>query len=213
MPRLYSIAEGQGELQALPTLLRRIAQERFGDYAWQFLTPALATRAELAKAGGIERSVIRADKARPDAILVLLDTDGKQCAVELAAQLRERVAAIAVSAAVAVVCADQEYEAWFLAAASSLAGKQGLPDDLHYDGDPDAQRSPKGWVDRQLPTSDPYRETYHQAKLTAQLDLALAESRSRSFRRLIHALDELRHAYTTGETIYTPIPRKDSPNP
>ena len=213
MPELYSIGEGEGELEALPELLRRISAVWFDDYTWRFPTPARATRAELARPGGLEHFVARAARARPGAILILLDTDGNHCPCELACDLAVRVAAVGSKPPVAVVCADQEYEAWFAASAAALRGVCGLPSNLAFEGDPDAMRSPKGWISRQMLPAVHYREVKHQVVLTAHLDVHEAHANSRSFRRLIHALEELRQAYTTGRTIYTPIPRKDSPNP
>jgi hypothetical protein len=57
--------------------------------------------------------------------LVLLDADD-DCPKDLADKLKDRCHANHADVAISIVIAKKEYEAWFLAAARSLAGQHGL---------------------------------------------------------------------------------------
>jgi hypothetical protein len=85
---------------------------------------------------------------------------------------------------VSVVLAHREYESWFLAAAESLAGLRNLPPDLAAPAAPEEIRDAKGWLSKQMPRSMRYSPTQDQAALSAQFDMELARTRSRSFRKL-----------------------------
>lgn len=86
-----------------------------------------------------------------------------------------------------VVLAVREYEAWLVAAASSLRGRSGLPDDLEPPPDPEAIGSPKAWLDRRMRG---YSETTDQPALTAHLDLDLARA-APSFDKLVREVTRL----------------------
>jgi hypothetical protein len=90
-----------------------------------------------------------------------------------------------------VVLAKCEYEAWLIASAESISGHRGLPADLTCPASPDELRDPKGWLSNRLPAGRRYQPTLDQTALTAHLDFALARERSRSFRKLLSALDKL----------------------
>jgi hypothetical protein len=101
-------------------------------------------------------------------ILVLLDADDDP-ACELAPELLRRAVAARPDRPVGVVLAVREYEAWFLAAAASLRGKRGLPDDLASAANAESIRDAKGWLDERMPRR--YSPTTDQPALTAVLDL------------------------------------------
>ena len=127
----------------------------------------------------------------PDAALVLLDLeDGcpKAEAIELAGLLR----AHNLPFPVAVVLAHREYEAWFLASLETIAPDAvDLPSDATFPGDPEAPRGCKERLTGMMPSGKIYRETTHQAEYTGRIDFDLAQERSRSFRRLLHAIDQI----------------------
>lgn len=121
-------------------------------------------------------------------VLVLLDADDDCAATEPNAVL-SRARTILPDQRLAVVFADREYEAWFLAAATSLAGRRGLRNEINAPAAPDRIRDAKGWL-----TEHMVRGSYHpvadQAPLTAVFDLTAAAERSRSFRKLLKVVDE-----------------------
>ena len=140
-----------------------------------------------------------------DGALVLFDLDKrtacpKREALALARDLRE----LSLPFPVAVVLARHEYEAWFLASLRTIApGSADLPDDAAFDGDPERPRDCKARLTGLMPPGRTYRPTTHQAEYTRLVDFDLAAERSRSFRRLLHAVDEL----TSGGLQVTPETR------
>src|SRR5260221_953523 len=144
MVRLASIVEGHGECEAVPVLVRRIAQTL--DVALTVsVHPVLRVPgSRLAKQGEIERTVELAARknAGRGAILVLLDCDDG-CPAKDAPELLQRAKAARADLPVSVVLAKREYEAGFLAAAESLRGKRGLPLDLAGPQDPEEIRGAK----------------------------------------------------------------------
>jgi hypothetical protein len=81
--------------------------------------------------------------------------------------------------------AYREFETWFLAAARSLRGICGLPNDLEPPKDPELLRDAKGWLSARM--RQPYNEPNHQPKLTAAFAFEEAigsKSFHRGFRKL-----------------------------
>lgn len=174
MPSLACPVEGQGDVASLPVIVRRIAEAqgvfdlRTSLYRMQ--------RYAIVRPGELERAIERAARSseRPRGILVLLDADDDLPCV-LGPTLTARARAARPDVPSRVVLANREKEAWYLAAAESLRGRRGLPDDLTAPPDPEAIRGAKG---------RPYSEVADQPALGAVFDLELARQRARSFARL-----------------------------
>ncbi len=199
---IVPIAEGVGEIGALPLLMRRILWKRFERYDVTIAKPMNAHgKTNLTAPDGLERFVKYARIEGAAGVLVLLDADDDTACV-LACELQARVAALNPPFPVGIVCADREYESWFLAGADGLAGKYGLPSDLRPPASP--VRNPKAWLTDNMPTGSIYKETTHQVRMTKELDLDVVEAGSRSFRRLLHAVKELLDAMDAGECPVTP---------
>ena len=193
--RLAAIVEGHGEMEAVPILIRRIAAE---------LDPGLVLRMEifrvpvslLLKTGELERCVkIAARKLEgKGAILVLLDCDDG-CPAKDGPPLLARAREARPDLPIAVVLAKKEYEAWFIAAAESLRGHRGLPDDLVSDPQPEEIRGAKGWLSEHMPKGRPYVETLDQPALTALFDIHTArqaDSFAKFYRDVMALLNVLR---------------------
>ena len=194
MPGLWLWVEGDGEVAAARELARRILHGRLGAYDWQVVSTA-----KMGGLGAFRKKMERMVgylRRRPevDAVLVLLDLDDG-CAAEIAPQLAEDLRVLNPPKPIAIVFAVREYEAWFLAAARSLWKRD-------YAGDPEGRRDAKGEV-RQHFFAD-YAPTLNQAGLSARMSLDEAAANSRSFRRLLHALDELRQAVAQERVGVTP---------
>ena len=125
--RIVSIVEGHGELAAVPILLRRIAAAALPVGAVDVRSPIRVDRRKIVKAAELERAVeLAARKAGAGGrILILLDAED-DCPAELAPDLLRRARAARGDHAIRVVLAKTEYEAWFLAAADSIAGRHGI---------------------------------------------------------------------------------------
>jgi Domain of unknown function (DUF4276) len=206
--RILAIVEGHGEVRAVPALLRRwFRHRRFQN----FETPSQAIRApgsgalkcahDAAEDLGIESFVELAVAERPDGILILLDADDEcierkaSSRQALGPELRDRARAVAQHIPIEVVVADREYEAWFLAGLASLrrAGKIPPGPPLPPVEDLERMRNCKKPL-RQL-LGRPYEETTDQPDFTEALPFTpRMAARSRSYRRLMKALEALTRA-------------------
>jgi len=198
MLRIASIVEGHGECEAVPLLIRRIAQT---------LDPALAVLvhpvlrvpgSRLTRQGEIERTIELAARknAGQGAILVLLDCDDG-CPAQDAPKLLERARAARADLPISVVLAKREYEAWFLAAATSLRGKRGLPLDLVVPPNPEDIRGAKEWLASQMPSGRGYSESADQPALTSVFDMHAArgaDSFDKCYREIVRLLNLLRQS-------------------
>jgi hypothetical protein len=184
MISIVSIVEGDGEVAALPVLLRRL-----GDW----LSPGVAVNVghpiRVRREQFLRRPEEFSKKLRiaagmcvePGWILILLDADD-DCPHVMAGQLLEQAAQIIPGRAVSVVLANREFEAWFIAAAASLHGKRGFicPDQI-----PEAEtiRGAKEWISKQV-RNGAYHPVIHQPAYAAAIDLQQVHDHSRSFRKL-----------------------------
>lgn len=178
---IASIVEGDGEIRALPKLLFRLAKQ-FSVMDLRVPPPMRVPRGRLVAVGGIERAVSAAGQRVDTAggILVLLDADD-DCPAKLAPVLLQRAHAARPDLPASVVLANREFEAWFLAAAASLAGKHGFPADLSAPADPERIRAAKEWLTRHRTDGRPYRPTVDQAPLVSAFNMDHARSGSPSF--------------------------------
>ena len=130
--------------------------------------PIRIGRQKLLKDGELERAVeLAAGQAGADGcVLILLDADD-DCPAELGPGLLQRAQTKRPDCAISVVLAKAEYEAWFLAAGDSIAGKRGIAGSVTPPPDPESIRDAKGWLSAHMPPGQPYRPTLHQSKLTA----------------------------------------------
>ena len=127
------------------------------------------------------------------AILILLDADD-DCPVTLARHLWQRCQEIGTRCPVQVVCAHREYESWILASLETIRDRAGIPDNASFAGDADAVPNPKQWLTDRMGLGRAYKETTDQPSLSSRIDLELAQTNSRSFRRLCHAVEQLLEA-------------------
>ncbi len=209
MPKIVPIVEGDGEEKAVPALLSKLLAEmqRFDIYVGD--TANAHGCGNLTKPNGIEGFVRNAWTKRDcGAILILMDAD-KQCPIELALHLSQRVDAMGIRFPVVIAVAKCEYEAWFLASLETITGqplgaRPGLPANLFYAEDVEGRVGVKGWLTRQFPDGRIYKETFDQEPMTRLIDPERVRQRSRSFRRLCHALEEAVNAIDMGQVIVTP---------
>ena len=142
------------------------------------------------------------------AVLVVVDANN-DCPVELAKQLSARAVAMGLQTPIAIVVPNREFEAWFIAALDEspdnpVRSRLQLTPGARCPDNPDAIRNPKGWLQGNMARPRSYTETKDQPALAATVSLALVSERSRSFRRLQHALEELLAAIDGGASTVTP---------
>lgn len=185
MTNVAAIVEGDGEVAALPVLLRRIGEWLTPEVYAEISYPIRVRRDQfLNKENEFSRHLkLAASKCGEDGwILILFDADD-DCPAELANQILKRAQAIINYRSISVVLANREFEAWFIASAESLHGHRGFnfsPDDFT---DPEQPRDAKGWIKARM-NSKSYGETTDQPAFSARIDLQKAYNRSRSFRKL-----------------------------
>lgn len=184
------VVEGHGEVEALPCLLRRIAQELGVQITVP--QPIRVPKSTLLKPDELEKAVdLGVRKSAGDRIvLVVLDADD-DCPAVCGPQLLKRAQGARSDAKVAVVLAKAEFEAWFLAAAPSLAGQRSLDPSLAAPARPEDIRDAKGWLGAHMAGGRRYAETIDQPALAALFDMAQARRGADSFDKLWRAVEWL----------------------
>lgn len=188
------IVEGHGEKHAVPLLLRRIAHAIDPAIELKTEPPIRIPRSRLLKEGELERTMelLARRIGRASGILLLLDSDD-DCPRDLAAKFLRRAREAHGDLSFGVVLPKREYEAWFLAAASSLRGCRGLPEDLEPPDNPEAVRGAKEWLAGRMDSAS-YSEVRDQAALTARFDLTEARHSSsfdKCFREVTRLIEEI----------------------
>lgn len=189
---ISTLVEGQGEVAAVPVLLRRMATEIAPELWVDLPRPYRIGRGGLLAPGGVERAVAAlAMQSDPGgAVLVLVDADD-DCPADLGPRLLDRIATAGVGGACSVVVANREFEAWFIAAAPSLQGKRGLASELPLPADPERPRDCKGWLSEHRVDKRSYKPAADQAALAAAFDLHMARKNAPSFDKLWRDLERL----------------------
>jgi Domain of unknown function (DUF4276) len=203
---LGCVVEGDGEVIALPVLVRRIAERVDASLYVQVPRPVQVKRNRLgSQFGDLERAIELAVRQiqRPGGILVLFDADD-DCPQTVGPEMLRRLHALRSDIPISVVLAKREYEAWFLAAAESIRDQRGLAPDLAPPPDPEGIRGAKEWLRSRMPKHRKYTETSDQAALTALFDLDLARNRSGSFDKCYREIEGLLRS------LLPPAPPEDS---
>jgi hypothetical protein len=183
--KVVAIVEGEGEVAAVPVLLRRLAAWRTPGVSPEVPTPLRVRRDRLLNRDEEFRRflLLAAAKCGENGwILLLLDADD-DCPAELAKRILARARDCIPHVRVSVVLAKREYEAWFIAAAESLHGHRGFRFDPADRIDAESPRNAKGWLRERMPGGT-YGETTDQPAFSARFDLQQAFDGSRSFRKL-----------------------------
>jgi hypothetical protein len=185
------VVEGEGEQVALPKILFRIAHE-FSIWGLHVPVPKRVPQSKLVAPGVIEREVSEAAYRveMPGGVLVVLDADD-HCPAEHGPVLLRRAQEARPDMPVSMVLANREFESWFLASASPLAGAHGFPDDLTPPDDPESIRGAKEWLTRQRPRGRPYKPTVDQAPLASNFDMKQAREGAPSFDKFCREVEGL----------------------
>ena len=194
MPTIVPVVEGAGDVAALPGLLTRILPERYDRtdvIVAQGKSKVVVANGRMKLESKLEQFLQHAhNKPKCAAILVLLDADD-DCPVDVSRHLSHRSEQFHLSCPVEVVCAHREYESWFLVSLDTIRGQGLIPDTASISAPVESINNPKQWLTDQMPPGRAYKETTHQASFSELIDVGLAYNKSRSFRRLCHALEQL----------------------
>ncbi len=170
---LATMVEGHAEVDALPLLVRRLHPGLIVPKPVRVKRQKVLQHDELLRTATFAESNIR-QGGGSGGILLLLDADS-DCAATIGPDLQRRLSESFSHRMVRCVFAVREFESWLVAG------------DPTADEAADETRGGKGWLKHQLGM---YSPTADQPRLTAALDVARAEKRSRSFRRLRKVLAE-----------------------
>jgi len=177
--KIIRIVEGQGEVAAVPILLRRIAQS-LNVYDAQVGKPIRCPRHKLVKPGELERAIELAvlKGGIEGRVLLLVDADD-DCPAQLGPDLLKRAKAARVDISIGVVLAKREFEAWFLGSLESLRNEDGIPpgEGLHREPEdiPGAKEHLRGLL------GIPYSEVIDQPAMAALFDMDRARENCPSF--------------------------------
>ncbi|MBD3893398.1 DUF4276 family protein [Hydrogenophaga sp.] len=184
MAVIASIVEGDGEVAALPVLLRRLGAECQPQVNVMALPPIRVRRDRfLNKEEEFKRQLLLAAAKCGDGgwILLVLDADD-DCPATLSKNILHRAQQYIPHRKFSVVLANREFEAWFVASAASLNGVRGFVFRAELPTDVERPRDAKGWLQRQM--TGAYSEKLDQPAFSARFDMQQAWHRSRSFRKL-----------------------------
>lgn len=176
------IVEGHADRDAVPVLLRRLAVIHGRSLAVR--PPIRLPRGKLVIQAEVTRALQLAFKqVGPEGrVLILFDADD-DCPAELGPRLLAWSREAREDLRVSVVLAEREFEAWFLAAADSLAGRRGLPPDLTAPEAPESVSDAKGWLGDRMGRR--YSPMIDQPALAAVFDVEAARGRASSFDKLL----------------------------
>ena len=195
MKRLLPIVEGHGEISAVPILIRNIlAAQGIHDVqplpAWRHGEyPSVAKKFDNIFLAAIKENA---------PILWVMDFDSKEyaCPIKEAQHLLSRAATLRPGWPIKIAFLVKEYETLFLI--DEAATRKVFPDipaKTLFPPNPEIIRGAKEWLSKARPSvGSAYKETVHQGKITAQLNLDLLRTRSPDFAHLERAVLELAQA-------------------
>ena len=184
------IVEGDGEVSAVPVLLRRMTYMAAASHQVQIGRPIRKPRNQLLKREGFSSALALARINGADAVLYLIDSDG-ECPVRISEKLIDWADDEASDLPCHIVLAHQEYESWFLASIPSLRQHSAMVDNAEIHPDPELRQGAKEQLTRRMHPGTSYSPTAHQAAFSDTFDMAAAYAHCRSFRKLTKAFGEI----------------------
>jgi hypothetical protein len=196
--RIACIVEGKGDTQSVPAVVMRVAQREAPLCTVIAESYVRRDRKLLVQRVHLEADIEFAARklGGQGGILIVFDADD-DCPAQLGPEMQDWAMAARSDLPVAVVLANREFEAWFLAAIDSLGGRCGLPDSLTAPSDPESIRGAKERITRQMRGSRTYRATVDQVVMARHFDLDLARQRSDSFDKCYREITRLLRALTS----------------
>lgn len=173
--RIACVVEGHGDIEAVPIVIRRIAEQNVPAVNVQFTAVIRIPKSKLIKPGELERAVELAARSTSGrgGVVVVLDSDD-DCPAQIGPVLLGRATNARNNLPLAVILAKREFEAWFIAAAESLADRAGLVADLQAPVDPEGIRGAKEWLTERMRGTRSYSPTLDQPALAQIFDMERA---------------------------------------
>jgi hypothetical protein len=177
--KIIPIVEGHGEVDAVPVLLRRIAQA-LEVYDVQVGKPIRCQRQKLIKPGEMERAIeLAVLKGGGEGRVLLLIDANEDCPAQLGPQLLARARQARQDIPISVVLAKREFEAWFLGSLESLGSEYGITPGKSLPRNPEDISGAKEHLSNLLGIH--YSEVIDQPAMAARFDMNVARNACASF--------------------------------
>lgn len=188
MSKILPIVEGDGDVAAVPVLLRRILQAH-SRFDVQILPPH--KRGELPKVKANFERFFKTAALENVPVLCVLDFDCAHCldAIKDEQELKEQAKKFHPLIDFEACFIVKEFESLFLC--DEMGTRKVLPSIIKstvFPANPEEIRPAKEWLSRAQPSGTAYKPTVHQAKLAAAVDLKVLRAKSPSYQRLESAL-------------------------
>lgn len=193
MPGIYLIVEGHGEERAAPRLVANILKQHLQKNDFFFWPAFRVSRGGIATINDEMRTALASarvtiDRANGQGFLLILVDSDDDCAVTLAQTIQTGILGQRFPHPFSVVACVREYEAWFLAAASSLRGSPNVRSDAEDIPHAEQIRDAKGAIEKRiLRPGKYYSPSVDQPEFSAALS-PQAALKCRSFRKLVKEL-------------------------
>jgi hypothetical protein len=191
--RILPVVEGDGDLLAVPALIRRVAQAH-GEYV-DVCRPH--KRGELPKILSRFEDYWKTAMKEGCPILWVMDYDCQACTDQAydVVRLHTRAQPLAQGRSFEFVFMVQEFETLFLADHETTRQVfPDIPETFQFPTNSEGVRDAKGWLSKARPKGAAYKPTQHQERLASQVDLARLRNRSPSFLRFERAVLKLLEA-------------------
>lgn len=191
MMRILPVVEGDGDMEAVPELIRRVAHDK-GHFGLTVCRPH--KRGDLPKILGRFDDYFKTALLEACPILWVLDYDCRDCNDHAAdaEALRSRALPLSQGVHFEFAFMVQEFETLFLADHETTRKVfPDIDDGVQFPENPEVVRGAKEWLSNARPKGSAYKPTQHQQRLSAQVDLARLRLRSASFVRFEAAVENL----------------------
>ena len=181
MKRILPVVEGDGDLKAVPELVRRVAHG-LGHY--DVIVERPHKRGDLPKVLSRFEDYFSVALLEACPILWVMDYDCADCDDQMShvQALHARAESLAQGTPFEFVFMVQEFETLFLADHETTRKVlDNISGTCVFPTDPEQVRDAKGWISSARPKGSSYKPTQHQQKIASQIDLARLRTRSPSF--------------------------------
>lgn len=188
MRKLQLLVEGEGDIKAVRLLVRRILEKY---EIFDVDLPLPHKRGEYPTvARHFDNYFLAAIKEQAPILWVMdFDSEGYTCPVAESNQLIAKAQALRPGWPIKIAFLVKEYESLFLHdEAATRAVFTDIPKNTHFPDNPEGIRGAKEWLSKQRPKGFAYKETTHQEKITAHLNLQELGNKSKDFAHLERAI-------------------------
>lgn len=179
MVGMLLVVEGQGDVASVPILTRRVLTEVYHRHDVKLAKPQ--RRGEFNKVKSNFSRYLKIALLEQIPILWVMDCDDGDPVVHQH-ELEDLLTVEHVTQPVQFVLMVKEYESLFLAEKKAAQSVLKIKDSVTFPANPENIRGAKEWLSKHMGGGYSYKETLHQEKLTAKLELNELRMTSGSYR-------------------------------